>query len=1004
MNNKDRWSQLSLKEKAQLLGIYASKGYTDLASIVAHYNAAGGSLDKPPYKELYPAFEYGKGRKMLDKVGSPVVVTTGYQKLPDIPELLAEMVYKRNGLVPTASIVLDGDLGRDAPLWSLPEAVITADRVKAKGGHLFDGDSEPTGYLGNPDDPPKTSYPLFQLKPAISTADNTYVRIAPTPIEINAASKAYEAEKLQQAMEEASKRQPIIKADTRSPMQRMTEQNAAIGQEVKQKAQEQVDASIFQSASPAKIDVDTYMAGQSSVPLAMAFAANPVGTALSLLGGHGVDKATEAWSDGRYTGWGNMMSDTFGGSEGLWSLTNPGYLAAPAVRGGIRLARNLPETLSVARTNLANRGTGVRQLYPWQGTPEGEVVNLKPLSEDVTAHNWQALPQGKSKPLMLTEGRLSQIEKEYATEVAKASPDMAKLQQLSDEHYKLKTKDNQAVDESGNPVELYHSGQTVPQFTSFNTNYEGRGDSYIYAASNPLASKTYIRNDSAGLFEGNVGKLYDAELELLKFESLNEESIKKLQNLGERDGRLTREEKKWVKEQRPIIDKFNRLSKARDDAQRAYMDDPYGGLDEYTHKLYAYEPEYLGVIDGKRSGSFNIDLGVPDKLRHAYSKELQRLYSLGYSPTDSFLYGDSSPKNYVDWLLKKNSKLGLYSTRDIERAAKSEGVRAFKVKNIYDVAEQPMGKYKREDYFSDIYAFKDPRMLKSTAPITYDDAGNIIPLSKRHDFTVNDIRYSITDAKPVTNVPFSQFEIDFATALNESDRLYDNIVRKRINNREITSNYTDLSLQNPATYSDARLNSWTLSDNLPDDVGGRTYSIPQNINGKNVLMEFPNRTYDKEKLLDHINHERRHVIQNEHAGYGKIPTSSIANKEGLTIKERSLLDSAYPTNAKVGTDGKELSKKAHLLDEKSATNTELYLKIASKYNIKDNEALIRKIDDITSNELLEMLSETNAYGKRYVESINQFSKNKEKSIRNIRTALKYVPVLIPYILKDNEQK
>lgn len=41
-----RWEQLSLREKAQLLGIYASKGYNDLASIISHYNsfATGGSI------------------------------------------------------------------------------------------------------------------------------------------------------------------------------------------------------------------------------------------------------------------------------------------------------------------------------------------------------------------------------------------------------------------------------------------------------------------------------------------------------------------------------------------------------------------------------------------------------------------------------------------------------------------------------------------------------------------------------------------------------------------------------------------------------------------------------------------------------------------------------------------------------------------------------------------------------------------------------------------------
>jgi hypothetical protein len=42
----NRWDELSLREKSQLLGIYASKGYNDLASIISHYNsfAAGGHL------------------------------------------------------------------------------------------------------------------------------------------------------------------------------------------------------------------------------------------------------------------------------------------------------------------------------------------------------------------------------------------------------------------------------------------------------------------------------------------------------------------------------------------------------------------------------------------------------------------------------------------------------------------------------------------------------------------------------------------------------------------------------------------------------------------------------------------------------------------------------------------------------------------------------------------------------------------------------------------------
>lgn len=59
----DRWGNLNMQQKAQLLGIYASKGYTDLASIINHYNTfqAGGKLTfnewKSQMQSKYPDIE-----------------------------------------------------------------------------------------------------------------------------------------------------------------------------------------------------------------------------------------------------------------------------------------------------------------------------------------------------------------------------------------------------------------------------------------------------------------------------------------------------------------------------------------------------------------------------------------------------------------------------------------------------------------------------------------------------------------------------------------------------------------------------------------------------------------------------------------------------------------------------------------------------------------------------------------------------------------------------------
>lgn len=66
-NTNNRWARLSQSEKAELLGIYASKGYHDLANIIAHYNSCGGKLhgDGGPEGELKPSFggEIRQGKK-----------------------------------------------------------------------------------------------------------------------------------------------------------------------------------------------------------------------------------------------------------------------------------------------------------------------------------------------------------------------------------------------------------------------------------------------------------------------------------------------------------------------------------------------------------------------------------------------------------------------------------------------------------------------------------------------------------------------------------------------------------------------------------------------------------------------------------------------------------------------------------------------------------------------------------------------------------------------------
>ncbi|MBQ6267349.1 MAG: hypothetical protein IJK64_06210 [Clostridia bacterium] len=71
---------------------------------------------------------------------------------------------------------------------------------------------------------------------------------------------------------------------------------------------------------------------------------------------------------------------------------------------------------------------------------------------------------------------------------------------------------------------------------------------------------------------------------------------------------------------------------------------------------------------------------------------------------------------------------------------------------------------KRENVHT--YVMFDPAQVKSTEPVTYDDDGNVIPLSERFDQSKEDFRYSIKD--DIDGVPFVDVEDDILDGTGES--------------------------------------------------------------------------------------------------------------------------------------------------------------------------------------------------------------------------------------------
>ena len=84
---------------------------------------------------------------------------------------------------------------------------------------------------------------------------------------------------------------------------------------------------------------------------------------------------------------------------------------------------------------------------------------------------------------------------------------------------------------------------------------------------------------------------------------------------------------------------------------------------------------------------------------------------------------------------------GVATTDDYARLAMSRGYDGLVVKNVIDIGwEQHEGK-SADEYLTDDFAVFSPEQIKSADPVTYDDLGNIVPLSERFNPESNDIRF-----------------------------------------------------------------------------------------------------------------------------------------------------------------------------------------------------------------------------------------------------------------------
>lgn len=117
-----------------------------------------------------------------------------------------------------------------------------------------------------------------------------------------------------------------------------------------------------------------------------------------------------------------------------------------------------------------------------------------------------------------------------------------------------------------------------------------------------------------------------------------------------------------------------------------------------------------------------------------------------YANTEGLFEIDAEGKRWNQIPFDKYDTAGLHpivSTRQLSRYAKYEGYKGVKITNVFDDGGRST-KYQSKP--ATVYIFFEPQaQVKSADTVTYDDNGNVIPLSERFKSENNDIRYSLSE-------------------------------------------------------------------------------------------------------------------------------------------------------------------------------------------------------------------------------------------------------------------
>jgi hypothetical protein len=282
----------------------------------------------------------------------------------------------------------------------------------------------------------------------------------------------------------------------------------------------------------------------------------------------------------------------------------------------------------------------------------------------------------------------------------------------------------EAAKDSGYTVKVYH-GTNAFGFTVIDTAHSDDGMSFFATESLETAG-TYskmkdVRTVSSNVTEGYQKKADDFRDKMVSYMSSeignkNYITAEDLEKVKLDKAELHKVAKTWLKDL--YNEKYSNEYKRWNKSQKKYA----------TFSDFAESSKYGKLYDTVMSYINGF---------HTNSKQAsQGIYEF-YANTDNLFVIDCKGEewnNIQDQRLPENRE---YNTREVCEWAREQGYDGVKFENVIDsgsgVKISP----------SNVYAFFRPKeQVKSADPVTYDEDGNVIPLSQRFNKENDDIRYS----------------------------------------------------------------------------------------------------------------------------------------------------------------------------------------------------------------------------------------------------------------------